>query len=68
MIILLAVLLASAALVAYSKFEKRINQRACPECGYTVSVDAVEEQCPSCDLIFGEEAEDRIGLASRAAH
>jgi len=58
MVILLAILLGAAALVAYSMIEKRINQRVCPECGYTISLDAVEEQCPRCDSILSEETED----------
>jgi rubrerythrin len=55
---LLSILLGAAALVAYSMFEKRINQRACPECGFTMAIDAIEAQCPRCDSILGEEVED----------
>ena len=66
MIMLLGILLGTAVLIAYSKFEKRINQLACPECGYNISIDAIEEQCPRCDSILSEETEDAIELASRS--
>ena len=49
MAILLSVLIGAGVLVAYYLVEKRINQQACPECGFTMSLDAVEEQCPNCD-------------------
>ncbi|MGA9771081.1 MAG: hypothetical protein WBV94_18750 [Blastocatellia bacterium] len=49
MTMLLSVLIATGALVAYYVIEKRINQRACSECGFTLSVDAMEEQCPNCE-------------------
>jgi rubrerythrin len=58
MVMLLSILVGAAALVAYSMFEKRINQRACPECGFTMAIDAIEAQCPRCDSILGEEIED----------
>ena len=58
MLMLLSILLAAAALVAYFMFEKRINQRACPVCGFTLAIDAIESQCPSFDYILGEETED----------
>lgn len=51
-------LLGAAVLIAYSMIEKRINQRPCPECGYRVSVDAVNEQCPRCMAIINEVADD----------
>jgi rubrerythrin len=54
----MALLFGAAALVAYSMIEKRINQRACPECGYNISADAVEEQCPQCDALLGEDTQD----------
>ena len=54
MFMLLGILLGAAVLIAYSKIEKRINHLACPECGYSISVDAIEEQCPSCDSILSE--------------
>ena len=58
MVMLLSTLLAAAVLFAYFLFEKRINQRACPECGFTLAIDAIEAQCPRCDSILGEETED----------
>ena len=50
----LSVLIAAGALIAYIMVEKRINQRACSECGFTISLDAIEEQCPNCDALLGE--------------
>jgi rubrerythrin len=47
--ILLSVLTCAAALVAYSVIEKRLNQRACSVCGFSVSADAVNQPCPRCD-------------------
>jgi hypothetical protein len=60
--ILLSILLGAAALVAYSMFEKRINQRACPACGFTMAIDAVEGECPRCATSLGEEAGDESSL------
>ncbi|HST24278.1 MAG TPA: hypothetical protein VLR90_24460 [Blastocatellia bacterium] len=54
MAMLLSVLIGAGVLFAYYMVEKRINQKACPECGFTMSVDAVEEQCPSCDALLSE--------------
>ena len=51
---MLSVLIAAGALIAYIMVEKRINQRACSECGFTISLDAIEEQCPNCDALLGE--------------
>jgi rubrerythrin len=48
MTIIVAILIAGAVLIAYCVIEKRINQRACPVCGVTISVDAPDEQCPRC--------------------
>jgi Zn finger protein HypA/HybF involved in hydrogenase expression len=55
MSIIIAILVGGAALIAYCMIEKRINQRACPACGYTVSVDAPDEQCPRCDAIIRQD-------------
>jgi Zn finger protein HypA/HybF involved in hydrogenase expression len=58
MIIILTILIGSAILVTYVLIEKRINQRRCSECGYSVSIDAVPEQCPHCgSTIDGDETD-----------
>lgn len=49
MAMLLSALFAATVLIAYLIIEKRINQQLCPECGSTMSLDAIEEQCPNCD-------------------
>jgi rubrerythrin len=45
-------------LIAYCVAEKRINQRACPACDFTISVDAPDEQCPRCDAIIRQNMEE----------
>ena len=62
---LLSILVAAGGLIAYYLVEKRINQRACSECGYTMSLDAVEEQCPNCDALLGEVNGPRPGKKKR---
>ena len=51
MTLLLVVILGTAVLVAYSMIEKRINQRACPECGFRLSMDAPEGDCARCNAL-----------------
>lgn len=58
MSVIIAILIGGALLIAYCKMEKRINQRACLACGYTVSIDAPDEQCPRCDAIIRRDVED----------
>lgn len=53
MTMLLSILIGAVVLIAYFIVEKRINRRACPECGFTMSVDAIEEQCPNCEAEIG---------------
>jgi hypothetical protein len=50
--ILLSVLFGAVVLMAYIMIEKRLNQRACPVCGFSVSADAVNESCPRCDALI----------------
>lgn len=57
MAMLFGFLLGAAVLLAYAMIEKRINQRPCPECGYTVSVDAISEQCPRCAALVNDVAD-----------
>jgi ssDNA-binding Zn-finger/Zn-ribbon topoisomerase 1 len=61
MAMLLSLLIGAGVLFAYYLVEKRINQRACPECGFTMSLDAIEEQCPNCDALLGETDGPRPG-------
>jgi rubrerythrin len=37
--------------------EKRINQRPCPECGYRVSIDGLDEDCPRCGAMIPRHKE-----------
>jgi rubrerythrin len=52
--IILAIVLGGAVLVAYVMVEKRFNQRACSECGYRVSTDALDEDCPRCGSLIAQ--------------
>jgi hypothetical protein len=49
-LLLLTIFIAFALLFLYTLIERRINQRACVECGFRVSVDQPEELCPRCGL------------------
>jgi hypothetical protein len=49
-LLLLTILIAVALLFVYTLIERRINQRPCSECGFRVSVDQPEEQCPRCGI------------------
>jgi hypothetical protein len=62
--IILTVLGGGSALLAYALIERRINQRACPQCGFRVSVDAAAEQCPRC----GDERADGLAAGSLPAN
>lgn len=48
--LLLTILITVALLFMYTLIERRINQRSCGECGFRVSVDNPEEQCPRCGM------------------
>ena len=50
--IFLAIIIGSAVLIAYVVIEKRINQRACPECSFGVSLDGPDEDCPRCGSLI----------------
>ena len=52
MTLLLVTTLGTALLIAYSMIEKRINQRACPECGFRLSMDAPEGDCARCNALI----------------
>jgi hypothetical protein len=46
--LILAAVIIGFILVAYVMIEKRVNQRSCAACGYKVSVDGPDEDCPRC--------------------
>jgi hypothetical protein len=48
MAVILAILGVTAVLIGYVVIEKRINLRPCPECGFRVSIDGLNEDCPRC--------------------
>ncbi|MEN3335493.1 MAG: hypothetical protein V7641_4858 [Blastocatellia bacterium] len=50
--ILLSMLFCAGVLMAYVMIEKRLNQRVCPVCGFSVSADTVNESCPRCDALI----------------
>jgi hypothetical protein len=47
--ILITIAGGGSVLLAYALIERRINQRACPHCGFRVAVETLDEQCPKCD-------------------
>jgi len=49
--LILEILTGLSLLFAYTKIEKRINQRKCHECGNSVSVDDTSESCPRCGAL-----------------
>jgi rubrerythrin len=53
--IALAFVIVAAVMVAYAIVEKRINQRGCPECGFRVSKDGLDEACPRCGALIPQE-------------
>ena len=55
MALFLLIVFGSAVLMAYLIVEKRINQRACPECGFKVSIDAQDGDCPRCKPLLDQE-------------
>jgi uncharacterized paraquat-inducible protein A len=52
MAIILTILGVGAVLIAYVIMEKRFNQRHCPECGFGVSIDGIDETCPRCGALI----------------
>lgn len=50
--ILLAIVIGSVVLIGYVIIEKRVNQRACPGCGFGVSLDGPDEDCPRCGSLI----------------
>ena len=60
MAVILAILGVSAVLIAYVIIEKRISLRSCPECGFRVSIDGLDEDCPRCGSIIPQEIEIEV--------
>jgi anaerobic ribonucleoside-triphosphate reductase len=57
MAVILAILGVSAVLIAYVMIEQRISLRSCPECGFRVSIDGLDEDCPRCGAIIPQKIE-----------
>jgi rubrerythrin len=56
--IALAFVILGAVLFVYAFVEKRINQRGCPECGFRVSKDGLDEDCPHCGALIPKVKKD----------
>jgi len=65
--IAITVVAGGAALVAYALIERRINQRACPYCGFRVSIDALIQKCPRCGHVAELEGQLADSTASGEA-
>jgi len=50
--VLIAAVIITAGIVAYVKFERRTNQRPCPDCGFRVAMDGPVEDCPKCGSLI----------------
>ncbi len=55
--LILAIVIVGAVLTTYAMVEQRINQRPCPECGYRVSIDGLDEDCPRCGAMIPRHEE-----------
>jgi len=60
MAVILAILGAGAVLIAYVMIEKRVNLRPCPECGFRVSIDGLDEDCPRCGMLIPQPGETEV--------
>jgi ssDNA-binding Zn-finger/Zn-ribbon topoisomerase 1 len=60
MAILLAILVVGAVLIAYAMIEKRISLRRCPECGFRVSIDGLDEDCPKCGSLIPQIMKNEV--------
>jgi Zn finger protein HypA/HybF involved in hydrogenase expression len=50
--IALAILIGGGLLLAYVRIERRVSQRRCSECGFRVSIDGPDEDCPRCGSLI----------------
>ena len=57
--IILGILIGGGGLLTYSIIEKRINQRICTECGFKMSVDSVDDECPRCGSAIDRNGSER---------
>ena len=46
--LVITVLVVTAVLLLYTRWEIRLNQRLCPACGMRISVDDPQGRCPDC--------------------
>ena len=60
MAIILAILVVGGVLTGYVMIEKRINLRRCPECGFKVSIDGVDENCPRCGSLIPQVSKTEV--------
>jgi len=58
--IIAAIIIVAALLTAYSMIELRINRKACPECGFRVSIDGPDQDCPRCGAMIPSRARDSL--------
>lgn len=52
MAVILAIVCVSAVLIGYVIIEKRINLRPCRNCGFRVSIEGGDEECPRCGSLI----------------
>ena len=57
MLLIIAILGVSAVLTGYVIIENRISLRPCPECGFRVSIDGRDEDCPRCGVLIPRVSE-----------
>ena len=50
--LVITVLVVTAVLLLYTRWEIRLNQRLCPLCGMRISVDDPQQLCPDCGADF----------------
>lgn len=52
--ILVAILIWAGVVLAYVMIERRVSLRPCSECGFRVSIDGLDEDCPRCGSLIRE--------------
>lgn len=62
MAVILVILGVSAVLIGYVMIDRRMNLRACPECGFRVSIDGLDEICPQCGALIPRVTENGSAL------
>lgn len=66
MAVVLAILGVSAVLIGYVIIDRRISLRACPECGFRVSIDGRDEDCPHCGTLIPQVTQNGSALEDDA--